>query len=47
VESLGASFGAGRSLTAAALRCLLEAEAELDAEVARGIDAFGELLEDA
>ena len=46
-ESLGASFGAGRSLTAAALRCLLEAEAELDAEVARGIDALGELLEDA
>ena len=46
-ESLGASFGAGRSLTAAALRCLMEAEAELDSEVARGLDALGELLEDA
>ena len=46
-EAVGASFGAGRTLTAAALRCLLEAEAELDAEVARGLDAFGELLEDA
>ena len=43
----GASFGRGRSLTAAAIRCLLEAEAELAAEVERGLDALGELLEDA
>jgi len=46
-EGVGASFGVGRSLTAAALRCLLEADAELTAEVERGLDALGELLEDA
>ena len=44
---VGASFGAGRSLTAAAIRCLLEAEAELAAEVERGLGALGELLEGA
>jgi hypothetical protein len=46
-DGVGASFGAGRSLTAAALRCLLEAEAELAAEVERGLDALGDLLEGA
>jgi hypothetical protein len=46
-DGVGASFGAGRSLTAAALRCLMEADAELAAEVQRGIDALGELLEGA
>ena len=46
-DGVGASFGTGRSLTAAALRCLLEADAELTAEVERGLDALGELLEDA
>jgi hypothetical protein len=46
-DPVGASFGSGRSLTAAALRCLLEAEAELAAEVERGLDALGDLLEGA
>ena len=40
------SFGEGRSLTAAALRCLIEAEDDLAAEVARGLDALGDLLDD-
>ena len=39
-------FGEGRSLAAAALRCLIEAEADLAAEVARGLDALGDLLDD-
>jgi hypothetical protein len=46
-DAVGASFGAGRTLTAAALRCLIEAEADLDAEVARGLAALGDLLEGA
>ena len=46
-DAVGASFGAGRSLTAAALRCLIEADAELAAEVERGLDALGDLLEGA
>ena len=41
-----AIFGEGRTLTAAALRCLIEAEAALAHEVARGLDALGELLGD-
>ena len=44
---IGAVFGEGRSLAAAALRCLIEAEADLGAEVARGLDALGDLLDDA
>ena len=43
---VGAVFGTGRSLTAAALRCLIEAEAELSDEVARGLLGFGRLLDD-
>jgi hypothetical protein len=43
----GAISGAGRSLTAAALRCLIDAEAELAAEVARGLRSLGRLLEGA
>jgi hypothetical protein len=46
-ESVGALSGCGRSLTAAALRCLLGAEAELAAEVERGLAELGELLEGA
>ena len=46
-DGVGASFGTGRSLTAAALRCLLETESELSAEVERGLDALGDLLEGA
>ena len=45
-ESAGAIFGEGRSLTAAALRCLIEAEAELAAEVERGLGALRDLLGD-
>jgi hypothetical protein len=40
----GAAFGEGRTLTAAALRCLIEAEADVAAEVARGLEALGDLL---
>jgi hypothetical protein len=43
---VGASFGEGLSLTAAALRCLIEAEAELADEVERGLGALRDLLGD-
>jgi hypothetical protein len=43
----GSVTGSGRSLTAAALRCLIDAEAELAAEVARGLKSFGRLLDSA
>jgi len=47
LRDAGAVFGEGRTLTAAALRCLIEAEDDLATEVARGLDAFGDLLADA
>ncbi len=47
LRDAGAIFGEGRTLTAAALRCLIEAEAELAVQVARGLDAFDDLLGDA
>jgi hypothetical protein len=43
----GAIFGEGRTITAAALRCLIEAEADVASTVARGLDALGDLLGDA
>ena len=43
----GIAVGRGRSLTAAALRCLLDAEAELGDEVRRGLKALGDLLDAA
>ncbi len=46
LNDAGAIFGEGRTLTAASLRCLIEAEAELAGQVARGLDALGELLGD-
>ena len=46
LHDAGAIFGEGRTLTAAALRCLIEAEADLATEVARGLDALGDLLGD-
>jgi hypothetical protein len=46
LHDAGAIFGEGRTLTAAALRCLIEAEADLAHEVARGLDALGDLLGD-
>ena len=42
--SAGRVTGRGRTLTAAALRCLLEAEADLADEVRRGLAALGDLL---
>jgi hypothetical protein len=47
LHDAGAIFGEGRTLTAAALRCLIEAESDLATEVARGLDALGDLLGDA
>jgi len=47
LRDAGAVFGEGRTLTAAALRCLIEAEDDLATEVARGLDALGDLLADA
>jgi hypothetical protein len=41
-----AIFGEGRTLTAATLRCLIEAEADLAVQVARGLAALGDLLGD-
>ena len=43
---LGAVFGAGLSLTAAALRCLAEAEDDLSDEVLRGLAELGDLLDE-
>jgi len=43
-EPLGASIGRGLSLTSAALRCLLELEADLSAEVRDVLAGFDELL---
>jgi hypothetical protein len=45
-EGVGAIFGEGHSLTAAALRCLIEAEADLADEVERGLDELRDLLGD-
>jgi hypothetical protein len=45
-DGVGAIFGEGHSLTAAALRCLIEAEADLAAEVERGLGALRDLLGD-
>ncbi len=45
--SAGIAIGRGRSLTAAALRCLVDAEAELSDEVRRGLQAFSDLLDEA
>ena len=47
LHDAGAIFGEGRTLTAAALRCLIEADDDLATEVARGLDALGDLLSDA
>jgi hypothetical protein len=41
---VGAIFGDGHTLTAAALRCLIEAEADLAEEVERGLGALRDLL---
>jgi hypothetical protein len=46
LHDAGAIFGEGRTLTAAALRCLIEAESDLAHEIARGLDALGDLLGD-
>jgi hypothetical protein len=43
-ETAGAIFGEGHSLTAAALRCMIEAEAEVAAEVERGLGELRDLL---
>jgi hypothetical protein len=43
-EAAGTASGEGHSLTAAALRCLMQAEDELVAEVERGLDALRQLL---
>ena len=43
--SISAVFGEGRSMAAAALRCLIEAEADLAIQVARGFEALDELLD--
>jgi hypothetical protein len=43
-EAAGAIFGEGHSLTAAALRCMIEAEAEVAAEVERGLGELRDLL---
>ena len=43
-EPAGSVDGAGRTLTAAALRCLLEADAEVRAEMDRVLARFGDLL---
>jgi hypothetical protein len=45
-ERAGEVRGAGRSLTAATLRCLIEAEADLAAEVERGLGELRDLLGD-
>jgi hypothetical protein len=45
-EPAGSITGEGRTLTAAALRCLLDADAEVRAEMERVLDRFGELLRD-
>ncbi len=42
----GAVFGGGLSLTAAALRCLVEAEDEFAGEVQRGLADLADLLDD-
>jgi hypothetical protein len=47
LRDASATFGEGRTLIAATLRCLIEAEADLAAEVARGIGALGDLLGEA
>jgi len=44
---VGLVVGRGRTLTIAALRCLVDAEAELDEEVRRGLAALGDLLDTA
>jgi len=41
----GVAVGRGRTLTAAALRCLIDAEGELEDEVRRGLLALGEMLD--
>jgi hypothetical protein len=46
LSDAGAIFGEGRTITAAALRCLIEAESDIAGEVARGLDAIGDLLGD-
>lgn len=43
-ESDGRVLGKGRTLTAAAVRCLLEAEADLADEVLRGLASIDDLL---
>jgi len=45
LSDASAIFGEGRTITAAALRCLIEAESDLESEVARGLDALGDLLD--
>ena len=41
----GIAVGRGRTLTVAALRCLLDAEAELGDEIQRGLAALGDMLD--
>ena len=45
LHDAGAIFGEGRTLTAASLRCLIEAECDLTQQVARALDALGDLLD--
>ena len=44
---VGLVIGRGRTLTVAALRCLVDVENELDDEVRRGLTAFGDMLDAA
>jgi hypothetical protein len=44
---VGLVVGRGRTLTVAALRCLVDVESELDEEVRRGLTAFDDLLDTA
>ena len=43
--TVGIAVGRGRTLTVAALRCLIDAEDELADEVRRGLTAFGDFLD--
>jgi hypothetical protein len=43
-EPVGSVCGQGRTLTAAALRCLLEAEADLRSAVEHALNRLGDLL---
>jgi hypothetical protein len=46
LRDASAVFGEGRTLLTAALRCLIEAEVAVAAEIAHGLAALGDLLGD-